>query len=257
MSARTLFHGQLHIGALVVRREWRRLAPERGVRLDGELIGRDVRRAGARRLANVGARHVDALPRQAVHQVDVDVVECRERRRDGAPGLVCGMNAPERAQHAIVEALHADGDAIHAGVAEATETARLHRPGIRLERDFRAGLERQARAHAGEQCVDRFRREQAGRAAADEHARKAPTPDRRQLAFEVEQQLLDVRLFRQRARALVGIEVAIRALAHAPRDVDVERERRQGLQAHAVRPLNLRGFHSTTLSAWRARCPGG
>ena len=120
-----------------------------------------------------------------------------------------------------------------------------------------SGLERQARAHAGEQRVDRFRREQARRAAADEHAGQPPAPDRGQQRFEVEQQLLDVCLLRQLARALVRIEVAIRALAHAPRDVHVERERRQRLQPDAVRRARSPRLSFSNASSLAARCPGG
>ena len=89
----------------------------------------------------------------------------------------------------VVEALHADRDAVDAGVAEAAEARRLDRAGVRFERDLGAGLERQARAHAGEQRVDRLGREQARRAAADEDADQPPPPDRRQQRLQVEQQL--------------------------------------------------------------------
>ncbi len=49
-----------------------------------------------------------------------------------------------------------------------------------------------------------------------------------QLRGEVAQQRVDVRVFRVVAGLrFVGIEVAIRALAHAPRQMDVQRKRRQ------------------------------
>ena len=49
-------------------------------------------------------------------------------------------------------------------------------------------------------------------------------------AAQVAQQRVDVLDVRQRAARFVGVEVAVRALAHAPRQVHVERQRRQAVE---------------------------
>src|ERR1041384_6658019 len=160
------------------------------------------------------------------------------------------VDAAERLQHALVEALHPDRDAVHPGSAKATETAGFHRAGIRFQRDLRRGLERQPRAHAGQQRGDRVGREQAPRTAAEEYAGEAPAPHRRQMALQVEQQSLEIGLLGQLAGALVRIEVAVRTLPHAPGDVNVERERRQRGQAHFAGTLNVDGIHAAILGAF-------
>src|SRR5438094_874639 len=232
--AEHLLRCQLHVGALVMLRQLRRLAPEHGVGLDRQLIGRDVRRAQAHGLLDVGPRHRKRLARQPVHQVEIHVVEALERHSDGAPGFVRAVDAAESREHAIVKALHADRDAVHARLPEAGEARRFDRARIRFERDFRARLERQARAHAGKQRLDRSGREQARRAATDEYADDASSPHGRKKIFKVIDQLPNVLALGELTAALVRVEVAVRAFAHAPGDVNIERERRQELHAAII-----------------------
>src|SRR5258706_10363520 len=92
----------------------------------------DVRHAGANRRFNVRYRAAKVLPGQSVHQVDVDSFEAGERRIDRPARLAAAVDAPQRREHLLVEALHADRDAVHAGVAEAAEARRLDRAGARL-----------------------------------------------------------------------------------------------------------------------------
>src|SRR5690242_14233461 len=119
------------------------------------------------------------------------------------------MDPAERGQHALVEALHADGDAVHAGAAEAAEARRLDGAGIRFERDLGLRVERDPRAHAGEQRVDRLRGEEARGAAADEDAGDTASPDLRQGGFNIPEQDVEIFLFRKLAAALVRIEIAV------------------------------------------------
>ena len=256
-SGQRLLDGELHIGAGIVLGKLRRPAVEGSVGLYRQLVGGNMRHAAGERPADVGARHVDRLRRQAVHQVEIYVVEARECGFHTAPGFGRGVDASERLEHRIVEALHAKRNAVHPRVAKATEARRLDGAGIGLERDFGDRLERQPRAHAAEQRVDRFRREQARRTAADEHADKPPAPHGGQRALEVGEQLGDVLGFRERSVALVGIEVAIRALAHAPRDVHVERERRQQRKRYLLRALKRDLRHTGARAACAARARDG
>src|ERR1051326_5680532 len=124
--------------------------------LEGQLgrrYGRFARERGGR--SEVVARLLDALvARDAIGKADLAV-----RASDGTARLVRAMDAPERREHGIVEALHAERDAVHARVAKAAEARRLYGAGIRLERDLGARLEDDARAHARQELVDRLRRE--------------------------------------------------------------------------------------------------
>ena len=128
----------------------------------------------------------------------------------------------------VVEALDADREAVHARVAEVAELRLLEGAGVRLQRDLGVGLHRQQRARRGEEAVDRARREEAGRAAADEDRVHAPAPYLRHARLEVRDHRVHVARLGHLAPRLVRVEVAVGALLQAPRDVDVERERRQG-----------------------------
>ena len=74
-----------------------------------------------------------------------------------------------------------------------------------------------------------------------------PSPHRGQHPFEVDEQRIDVFALRQRSAPLVRIEVAVRALAHAPRKVHVQRERRENGEA------DLAGNGNACGGAHRAR----
>ena len=100
------------------------------------------------------------------------------------------------------------------------------------------------------QRVDRRGGKHARRAAADEHRHHLAAPDRRQRELEVGEQRVDVAFGFGVAANFVGIEVAVRALLQAPRDVHVQRQRRQRGEARLRRRrgghCNWRnGFHSS------------
>ena len=186
-----------------------------------------MRRAGGERLRHVGFGLRERLLGQRVHQVEVEVVEARVRDLDRAPRLAVVVDPAERLQVRRIEALDADRQPVHAGGAEVAELLGLERPGVRLERDLGVGRELEPRAERGEQPVDRRGGEQARRPAAEEDRVHPPAPHRRQRALEVGDQRVDVRALGQRLAQLVRVEVAVRALPHAPRHVHVERERGQ------------------------------
>src|SRR5207342_426212 len=150
--------------------------------------------------------------------------------------LVAVVDAAKALQAAIVEALDAEAQAVDAGSAVELEAAVLGSAGIGLQGDLAAGRETQAAAGALQEALDVFRRKQAGRAATEEHRLHGAAPHKRQVMVEVGQQRIDVGGERQRATSLVRIEVAVRAFAHAPRQVHVERERRW-VELHACGSL--------------------
>ena len=151
------------------------------------------------------------------------------------------VDAPERMQMLRVEALDADGQPVDAQRAEVGELLRLERPRVGLQGDLGIRRQRQARANRGQDLVERMRGQQAGRAAAEEDAVHAPAPDQRQCLLEVGGQRRDVALLGKLAARFMRVEVAVRTLAHAPGDMDVQRQRRQCLERHLGRAQGRTG----------------
>jgi hypothetical protein len=176
---------------------------------------------------------------RCVHEVEVEGVERRGGFLHGGQGLGAVMHAADGLQVPVVEALHADGQARDARAAVGAEALLLEGAGVGLQRDFAARVEPQARADVGQQPVDGLGCEQAGRAAADEDAVHRAAPDEGQGGFEVGHQRVEVAGGGHVAARLVRVEVAVGALAQAPGDVHVQRQRRQAGQlqqagAHVV-----------------------
>src|SRR6202040_1229120 len=84
----------------------------------------------------------------------------------------------------------------------------------------------------GEQLADRLRCKQARRAAAEENAVHFAAGDLRRLCPGIAGQPLQVRGGREAPVQRVGVEIAVRALAHAPGKVHVKRQRRSQETGH-------------------------
>ena len=168
-----------------------------------------------------------------------------------------GVDAAQPAQLVVVEALHAERDAVDARREIAVETAVLDRAGVGLQGDLGVVGQRQPFAYAVEQARDQFRREQAGRAAAEKDADDgAPFKcggEVGAVGVEVGQQVVDVGgVGRRLAAQTVRVEVAVRAFLHAPRHVHVQRQRR-GDQAHAWRSASLACSCASAWPRWLMR----
>ena len=137
------------------------------------------------------------------------------------------MDAPELLQRLVGKALCTQGDAIDAGSAIACEAAVLDRARIGLERDLDILGKLEPGSQLHQQPRQGLRREQAGCAAAEEHAGDLATLHGLTLRFEIPEQRRDVVGLGHLAVQGVRIEVAIRAFAHAPGEMHVQRQRRQ------------------------------
>jgi hypothetical protein len=179
------FHHLLHVGRQVVVGQRRRRVVERRVRLQRQVIGRDVADPAADRRGDVGFGLCQRLTRQRVHQVEIDALEIGQRQFDRAPRFGAVMDAAQRGELGVVETLHADRQPGHAGGAEGGELGRFGGAGIGLERDLGAGMQGQAHADRRQQRFGGFGTHQAGRAAADEDAGHRTVPDLRQGGFEI------------------------------------------------------------------------
>ena len=88
-------------------------------------------------LFQIGKRFIQILPRQAVHEIEIQVVEADfMRRADRLAGIMSRMDASQALQMSIVEALDTDREPVDAGGAVAVETFPLKGAGIGFHRDF-------------------------------------------------------------------------------------------------------------------------
>ena len=258
---------RLHVGGQVVVGQGRRSRCKQRVRLERQVVIRQVRRLEGQRLAQVGAQCRQRLARQRVHQVDVVGLESVGRRLDRASRLVRIVDAPDCRQRIVGETLHADRQPSDARLRVGPKARRLEGAGIGLHRDLGARGQPEPRANHRQQPLDRIGREQARRAAADEHRLHRAAPDQRQRRLEIGLQRAEVAGLGDRLRVaehfvrvaehFVRIKVAVRALAHAPWQVHVQRQRRRARHAGciAAQQRQPRQASAVAAAAGRARRP--
>ena len=193
-----------------------------------------MRRRKGERCFNVVQGLAQRLAGQAVHQVEIEVVEVRGGDLDRAPCFVAIVDAAERFQMRRVEALDAEREPVDAGGAEGGELVGFHCAGVGFERDLRLGQERQAHADRRQQLVERFAGKQARRATAEEDARYLASPDQRQRRLKIGDQRRDVLGLGNAAACLVRVEVTVGAFLHAPGNVHVQGERQRVAKLQAV-----------------------
>ena len=136
-----------------------------------EVIDRQVRRRERQRLRR--GRHrgrASVWPGSAYIRSRLKVSKAAGRLLHRGDGLRAVVHAADGLQMLVVEALHADRQARHAGGAVGAEAVALEGAGVGLERDLAIGRELQACAQVADQAVDASGRKQAGRTAADEDA---------------------------------------------------------------------------------------
>ena len=151
------------------------MAGEGGLRLDGQLIPTQVVGFEGDRPLQIGQSILGALLGQAVHQIQVEVVETAGAGLGDRPlGLIPPVDAAQAGQHGGGEGLGADGQAVDPGLPVGCEGAVLHRPRIGLQGDF--GVLRQPRPHPVQQGADGGGGKQARRAAAQKGGGEAQIP---------------------------------------------------------------------------------
>ncbi|MNO85271.1 hypothetical protein D3C76_766420 [compost metagenome] len=141
------------------------------------------------------------------------------------------MDAAEGLELVGLEALHADGQAVDAEPAVVGELGLLEGAGVGFQGDLDVRLEADFPLQAFQNATQRGRGEQAGGAAAEEDRGQPAPMHMRQVCMQVGDQRGDVFVLRQLRPGGVGVEVAVRAFAHAPRDMHVGRQRRQSQAA--------------------------
>ena len=153
----------------------RRTRVKFGIGLQRQVIKRNVFGGQRTQRAQIVFRLGRRLLGQGVHQVEVDVVEPGgPRPSQGLSRFIGPVNAAEGFQVSGIEALHADGQAVDAGLSIPGKIFRVGGAGIGLERDFNIGGEAQPLAHTIEHARDRRAGEQTGRAAAHKDGDQRP-----------------------------------------------------------------------------------
>ena len=154
-----------------------------------------MRRRECERGVNIGQRFCEVLPGQAVHHIQIKIIEMLARDADGAPRLRVVVYTSQRFQVLRIKTLYAQRQPIHPRGAVVTKTCGLHRTGIGFQRNFRIGVDRHARAHGGQYRIHCRARQQTRRATAEEHTADTPAPYARQRLLEIRDQRGDVILF--------------------------------------------------------------
>ncbi|MNZ88507.1 hypothetical protein D3C78_1074020 [compost metagenome] len=179
-------------------------------------------------LAQVAQGVLQGLVGQAMHQVQVEVVEPGlTGHAGGTYRFIAVVDSSQGLEFLLLETLDTDRQAIDAQRPIGDELLLFEGARVGFQGNFDIAGERDALLHAFEQPAQCLGTEQARRAATEEDRAQFAAIDGMQVLVEVGQQGVDILFFRQHYACGVGVEVAIRAFAYAPRDVDVQRQGRQ------------------------------
>ena len=232
----------LHGGRLVVVRHRGREAREQRVRLQREVIARQVRRREGPGLRQVRTQLGQRLLGQRIHQVQVEGLEQLGGGLGGGTGLGSVVHPSQCLQLGVREALDAQRQAVDARSPVIGEACPLEGTRVGLHRHLGIGDDGQPGPQAGQQPVNGRPRKQAGRTATNEHRHHPAPPDQRQAGIQVGLQRRQIGvLVHPVGRQVVRVEVTVRTLPQAPRDVDIHRERRQVVQLHAAAGMQADG----------------
>src|SRR6266498_967414 len=137
------------------------------------------------------------------------------------------MTASQKFENSWLKRLHADADAIHAGVAVAEKFVAIDRARVGFKRDFAIGIDRKRGRNPRQKLADAGGLERRRSAPAEENALYGSTPPIIQVSvmFKLPQQSVGIASFGD-FRYDMRVKVAVWALADTVRDVDIEREGR-------------------------------
>ena len=205
---------------------------------------REVQRRG-----DVGARIGERLAGQRVHQVEVDVAEYRQRRLTCRTRLAVVVHAPECLRNSGSKLCTPNDRRLMPAALKSVNLSCSKVPGlassvISASGDSGTRARTAARMRSMASAENRL-----GVPPPKKHRLDAPSPYRRQCELEIGDQSIDVLCLGHVAAALVRVEIAIRTFFHAPRNVHVERERRQRGEA---RRAQCPGHHRSPLASRRA-----
>ena len=100
------FNRLLHGGRGVVVRQGRWLTVKQRIGFQRQVIGREMRRFKVERALNIGDCLRHALPRQPVHQIQIEIAEMLARGVYRMARFAGVVDAPQRLEVGVVEALY-------------------------------------------------------------------------------------------------------------------------------------------------------
>ena len=131
----------------------------------------------------------------------------------------------------IVKTLHTHRQSVNTSMSEGMKTLFLKRAWVGFQSDFTVWHHIQTRPQIADQAGDALRRKQTGRSPAYEHTVNLPPPHQWQTGFNIGTHGVKVSRLRQLGLAhFMGVEIAVGAFLQAPRQVNVNRQRRQRRQ---------------------------
>ncbi len=175
-------------------------------------------------LRQFGVPSRSTLVRPRIDQVEADPPEMPLSRIERRKPFLHRMCTAEKPQRRIIECLDTERHAVHARRREIGKPRRFDRRGVSLQGDLQIVGDRPVPPRSVDQCRDRCGWHQRWRAPTEENRPQRPPRHQGRFVCEVLQQGVGPCLLVHR-RADMAVEVAIRALRHAERPVDVERQR--------------------------------
>ena len=202
---------------------------------------RNVRRRQCECTLDIGERAGERLLRQRVHEVEVDVVEAAVLRGlDRALGLGRRVDAAESTQLVVVETLHAEVKRLTPARRYSSKRPCSTVPGfvsivISALRAERAGADEAASRIAPIASAKKRLGVPPPKKTLAISRRPIASPKRAKSASRSRASAATYSAIGSAPFLRVRIEVAVRALLHAPREVHVERERRRDHRHVAAR----------------------
>ena len=198
------------------------------------IVSGDVVELEGHEAFQVPAPLVERLIGNREHQVARQVVESRlARRRQCGCRFVGVMNAPQGLQMRGIKRLSPYAQTVHAGSPKGDqffETAALQAPGVGFQRYLAIGERPEFVVYRFYDSRDRLRGKQRGGAASKKdrgNLAGGPVVGVSSRCRDFSQQRIDVACFGELPNR-IGVEVAIRALMKAIREVDVDRKAQIG-----------------------------
>ena len=185
-------------------------------------------RCQGNRLIDIRQGLLDRLAGQAVHEIQIQVVEPGATGHvDRGQGFGVVMDATERLEVYRVEALDADRQPVDAGAPVIGKLGLLEGAGVGLQGDFDIAGKAQPGSHGLQDLPQAVGGKQARRAATKEDRANFAPLNRRQILLQIRYQRRDIFLLGKTTVTDMGVEVTVGALAHAPGNMDVGRQRRE------------------------------
>ena len=197
---------------------------KRRLRLDGQLIKREMLGGLRNRAAELSAPAIGCLAGTRVNQIEGIALEHRARDGDGRERFIGAVHAAEFLEHAIIERLHAERHAVDARRAIATKALGFNAGRIGFERDLDVGCDRPVLRDRVENGRNGRRLHQRRRAAAKEHRRDGAAGNALSGRRDLGRKGADIARLIDRGMAHMAVEVAIRTLRETERPMQIDAE---------------------------------